>query len=108
MSHLPRVRSLTASEPLEALLLSSFHAYPVYTQTETDTMDQQLVARIKRRSKYWGQTAPNQWFDVCVVEDTSYRLRGNNNNYRLDDVIIGVRLANGFIVDLVNGKVSRG
>ena len=60
-------------------------------------MDKQLVARIKRRSKYWGQTAPNQWFDIRVVEDTSYRLRGNNNNYRLDDVIIGVRLANGFI-----------
>jgi len=71
-------------------------------------MDQQLVARIKRCSKYWGQTAPNQWFDVRVVEDTYYRLRGNNNNYRLDDVIIGVRLANGFIVDLVNGKISRG
>ena len=71
-------------------------------------MDQQLVARIKRRSKYWGQTTPNQWFDVRVVEDTYYRLRGNNNNYRLDDVIIGVRLANGFIVDLVNGKISRG
>ncbi len=71
-------------------------------------MDQQLVARIKRRSKYWGQTAPHQWFDVRVVEDAGYRLRGNNNNYRLDDVVIGVRLASGFIVDLVNGKTSRG
>ena len=71
-------------------------------------MDQQLVARIKRRSKYWDQTAPNQWFDVRVVEDTGYRLRGNNNNYRLDDVIIGVRLANGCIVDLANGKTSGG
>ena len=71
-------------------------------------MDQQLVARIKRRSKYWGQTAPNRWFDVRVVEDTGYHLRGNNNNYRLDDVIIGVRLANGCIVDLTNGKTSRG
>ena len=70
-------------------------------------MDQQFVARIKRRSKYWGQTAPNQWFDVRVVEDTYYCLRGNNNSYRLDDVIIGVRLANGFIVDLGNGKISR-
>ena len=70
--------------------------------------DQQLVARIKRRSKYWGQTAPNQWFDVRVVEDTGYRLRGNNNNYRLDDVIVGVRLANGCIVDLANGKAGRG
>ena len=71
-------------------------------------MDQQLVARVKRRSKYWGQTAPNQWFDIRVVEDTGYYLRGNNNNYRLDDVIIGVRLANGCIVDLANGKTSRG
>lgn len=70
-------------------------------------MDQQLVARIKRRSKYWGQTAPHQWFDVRVVEDTGYRLRGNNN-YRLDDVVFGVRLANGFVVDLANGKTSRG
>ena len=70
-------------------------------------MDQQLVARIKRRSKYWGQTAPHQWFDVRVVEDAGYRLRGNNN-YRLDDVILGVRLASGFIVDLANGKTSRG
>jgi hypothetical protein len=71
-------------------------------------MDQQLVARIKRRSKYWGQTAPHQWFDVRVVEDAGYRLRGYNNNSRLDDVVIGVRLASGFIVDLVNGKTSRG
>ncbi|MBN9147083.1 MULTISPECIES: hypothetical protein [unclassified Nitrobacter] len=69
--------------------------------------DQQLIARIKRRSKYWGQTAPHQWFDVRVVEDAGYGLRGNNNYYRLDDVVIGVRLANGFIVDLANGKTSR-
>jgi hypothetical protein len=71
-------------------------------------MDQQLVARIKRRSKYWGQTAPSQRFDVRVVEDIGYRFRGNNNKYRLDDGIIGVRLANGCIVDLANGKASRG
>jgi hypothetical protein len=45
---------------------------------------------------------------VSVVEDASYRLRGNNNNYRLDDVVLGVRLANGVIVDLANGKTSRG
>lgn len=71
-------------------------------------MDQQLVARIKRCSKYWGQTAPHQWFDVRVVEDAGYHLRGNNNNYRLGDVVIGVRLASGFVVDLANGKISRG
>lgn len=68
---------------------------------------QQLVARIKRSSKYWGQTAPNQWFDVRVVDDTGYHLRGNNNNYRLSDVILGMRLADGAIVDLYTGRVSR-
>lgn len=68
-------------------------------------MDQQLMARIKRRSKYWGQTEPNEWFDVRVVEDAGYRLRGNNN-YRLDDVMFGVRLANGSVVDLASGRTS--
>lgn len=71
-------------------------------------MDQQLVARIKRRSKYWGQTAPHEWFDIRVVDDAGYRLRGNNNNYRLGDVVIGVRLADGAVVDLANGKTTRG
>jgi hypothetical protein len=67
-------------------------------------MGQQLVARIKRRSKYWGQTAPNQWFDVRVVDDTLCRLRGNNNNYRLSDVVLGVRLDDNSVINLVNGK----
>lgn len=71
-------------------------------------MSQQLVARIKRRSKYWGQTAPHEWFDIRVVDDAGYRLRGNNNNYRLGDVVIGVRLADGAVVDLANGKTTRG
>jgi hypothetical protein len=71
-------------------------------------MSQQLVARIKRRSKYWGQTAPHEWFDIRVVDDAGYRLRGNNNYYRLGDVVIGVRLADGSIVDLANGKTTRG
>jgi hypothetical protein len=69
-------------------------------------MAQQLVARIKRRSKYWGQTAPNAWFDVRVVADSSYHLRGNSNNYRLDDVVLGMRIDDGAIVDLFNGKVD--
>ena len=69
-------------------------------------MAQQLVARIKRSSKYWGQTAPNQWFDVTVVADTFYHLRGNRNNYRLSDVALGVRLDGGAIVDLGNGKTA--
>jgi hypothetical protein len=44
---------------------------------------QQLVARIKRSSKYYGQSAPGEWFDVHVVNDRSYPLRGNENNYRM-------------------------
>lgn len=66
----------------------------------------QLVARIKRSSKYWGQTAPNQWFDVRVVEDNYYQLRGNSNNYRLCDVVCGVRLESGAIVDLAKGTIT--
>ena len=65
---------------------------------------QQLVARIKRSSKYYGQTEPGAWFDVRVVADTYYHLRGNNNNYRLIDVALGMRLAGGVIVDLASGK----
>ena len=68
--------------------------------------DQQLVARIKRSSKYWGQTSPNAWFDVRIVDDASYRLRGNDNNYRLSDVVLGARLPSGAILDLVSGKVT--
>ncbi len=64
---------------------------------------QQLVARIKRSSKYWGQTAPNAWFAVHVVHD-SYPIRGNNNNYRLSDVALGACLDDGSIIDLTNGR----
>lgn len=63
-----------------------------------------LVARIKRNSKYYGQTAPNSWFEVRIVEDDYYQLRGNNNNYRVSDVIMGIRLSNGSILDLTSGK----
>lgn len=67
---------------------------------------QQLVARIKRSSKYYGQTEPGAWFDVCIVADTQYRLRGNNNNYRLGDVVLGMRLDGGIVVDLASGKTT--
>lgn len=70
-----------------------------------ETGGQQLVARIKRSSKYWGQTKPNHWFDVRVVADTYYHLRGNSNNYRLSDVALGVRLADGAVVDFTNGRI---
>ena len=68
--------------------------------------DQQLVARIKRNSKYWGQTAPNAWFNVRVVEDTHYQLRGNNNNYRFSDVVMGIRFEGG-VVDFKTGKRTK-
>lgn len=68
---------------------------------------QQLVARIKRSSKYYGQTEPGAWFDVRVVADTYYHLRGNNNNYRLSDVTLGMRLDGG-IVDFASGKTIKG
>ena len=62
---------------------------------------QQLVARIKRSSKYYGQTEPGKWFDVEVVgRDRAYPLRGNNNNYRFGDVAFGVRLDDGTVVEL--------
>jgi len=75
-------------------------------QPATNQSDQQLVARIKRSSKYWSQTAPNAWFDVRVVADDYYQLRGNNNNYRFSDVIMGIRIA-GVIMDFKTGKSSK-
>lgn len=64
----------------------------------------QLVARIKRNSKYFGQTEAGAWFDVIAVEDRHYQLRGNNNNYRVSDVVMGARVGNS-IVDFSNGKM---
>lgn len=69
--------------------------------------EQQLVARIKRNSKYWGQTAPHEWFEVRVVEDNYYQLRGNSNNYRLSDVVCGIRLASGAVVDFAKGRIGK-
>lgn len=66
----------------------------------------QLVARIKRSSKYWGQTAPNAWFDVRVVTDNCYQLRGNNNNYRFCDVVMGVRIGE-VVMDFKTGRSSK-
>lgn len=64
---------------------------------------QQLVARIKRSSKYAYQAPKGGWFDVRVVPDMGYGLRGNSNNYRFGDVVFGIRLDDGTIVDL-SGK----
>lgn len=65
---------------------------------------QQLVARIKRSSKYAYQAPKGGWFDVRVVPDMGYGLRGNNNNYRFSDVAFGIRLDDGTIVELASGK----
>jgi len=70
---------------------------------------QQLVARIKRSSKYAYQ-APRSgggWFDVLIVPDMGYGLRGNNNNYRFRDVVFGVRLEDGTIVELKTREQNR-
>lgn len=64
------------------------------------TARQQLVARIKRTSKYASQAPEGGWFDVRVVRDMGYGLRGNRNNYRFCDVVFGVRLDDGTIVEL--------
>lgn len=61
---------------------------------------QQLVARIKRSSKYAYQAPKGGWFDVRVVPDMGYGLRGNNNNYRFGDVVFGIRLDDGTIAEL--------
>lgn len=61
---------------------------------------QQLVARIKRSSKYAYQAPKGEWFDVRVVLDMGYGLRGNNNNYRFGDVVFGIRVDDGTVIEL--------
>jgi hypothetical protein len=61
---------------------------------------QQLVARIKRTSKYAYQAPDGGWFDVRIVPDMGYGVRGNNNNYRFSDVVFGIRLDDGKIAEL--------
>jgi len=72
--------------------------------TAVPAREQQLVARIKRSSKYFGQTAPNEWFDVEVAENTYYQISGNNNNYDVVDVVLGMRLSTGAVLDFGSGK----
>lgn len=65
-------------------------------------MTQRLVARIKKSSKYATQAPPTPggWFDVCVVADDEYRLRGNFNSYRWSDVVLGVRIADDKVIPI--------
>lgn len=66
--------------------------------------EQQLVARIKRNSKYFDQSPPNIWFDVEVAERDHYHFRGNHNQYRVCDVVLGMRLSDGSVLDFSTGK----
>jgi hypothetical protein len=66
---------------------------------------QQLMARIKRSSKYYGQTPAGQWFEARVVRD-SYAINGNDNHYRLEDVALGVRIEDGSVIDLSKGPAK--
>lgn len=64
-------------------------------------MTQQLVARIKKSSKYAYQAPEGGWFDVTFEQDSlSYSIRGNSNQYRTCDLAFGVRLDNGEVVKL--------
>jgi len=66
-------------------------------------MAQQLLARIKKTSKYYGQGLPGDWFDVHIEHDLGpgkHSISGNLNFYRREDVVFGVRLDNGNVVEL--------
>ena len=68
-------------------------------------MAQQLVARIKRSSKYAHQAPPKEidggWFDIHVYPDIGgHSIEGNHNRYRFCDVALGLRLDNGDILKL--------
>jgi hypothetical protein len=63
--------------------------------------NQQLVARIKKSSKYSYQAPEREWFDVEIYPDIGgHSIDGNNNRYRFCDVALGVRLENGDVVPL--------
>jgi hypothetical protein len=60
---------------------------------------QQLVARIKRSSKYRHQAPEGEWFDVRLSRGYPV-VAGNNNAYELSDVALGVRLDDGSVLEL--------
>ncbi|WP_414440487.1 hypothetical protein [Burkholderia sp. 22PA0106] len=51
-------------------------------------MCQQIYAKIKRNSKYYGQSKPGERFPVHIQHQGGweYVVYGNNNTYRLADV----------------------
>lgn len=65
------------------------------------SQQQQLVARIKRGSKYAYQAPPEKWFGVTFRKDSlGFEVRGNANNYRRSDLAFGVMLESGEVVEL--------
>lgn len=68
--------------------------------------EQQLVARIKRSSKYFYQAPPQQWFTIRIVGKPEYQVRGNCNNYRLSDVALGA-VVDGGVLDFATGKAVK-
>ena len=66
-------------------------------------MSQQLVARIRKTSKYAEQGPNGGWFDVEIDNVRgSYEVLGNRNYYRRSDVTFGVRRPDGTIYELSN------
>lgn len=60
---------------------------------------QQLVARIKRSSKYYYQRPNGDWFNVKLNRRYPV-VSGNNNAYELRDVAFGVRLDDGSVMEI--------
>lgn len=60
---------------------------------------QQLVARIKRTSKYYHQRPEADWFAVRLSRRYPV-VSGNNNAYELRDVVFGVRLDDGTVLEI--------
>lgn len=69
-------------------------------------MAQQLVARIKRSSKYSHQAPPQGWFAAKVVDDFLTPVHGNANYYRFCDVALGVVVGDK-VVELATGKTIK-
>ncbi|MFM0302432.1 hypothetical protein PQQ99_20140 [Paraburkholderia sediminicola] len=60
-------------------------------------MSQQIYAKIKKNSKYYGQTKAGARFPVHIEHqgEWEYTVSGNQNNYRLYDVNLFVVSADG-------------
>lgn len=85
--------------PLEPLLPGETRS-EYLDRLERAEPKQQLVARIKRSSKYAHQAPKGGWFDVRKVNRGYPQVVGNNNAYDRSDVTFGIRLDDGSIVEL--------